>query len=117
MSIEICHVCDGYGYANVADPDSLVIEKISCQRCEGFGRLIRTTSYDSLSSHGFKDELVEAARNLLNQVEMSSPSAFRSSVAPERAKLLAILSRPPMKLHFTNDQLKAQIERDGDEEP
>lgn len=95
MGIEICHVCDGYGYSNVTDPDSLVIEKIGCQRCEGFGRLLKTETYDTLSSHGFKDELAEAARNLLNLVEMSSPNSFRTEIAPERTRLRAILVKVP----------------------
>lgn len=95
MSIEICHVCDGYGYVNVTDPDSLVTEKIACQRCESLGRLVVTKTYDTMSFHGIKDELAEAARNLLNLVEMSSPSSFRAEVEPERARLRAVLVKVP----------------------
>ena len=67
MSIEICHVCDGYGYTNVTEPDSLVIEKMICQRCEGSGRLVRTKTYDTLSSHGIG--------------EVKPPDAFQPAVA------------------------------------
>jgi len=95
MSIEICHVCDGYGYENVRDPDSLINEKIACRRCESSGRLVRTTTYETLSTYSIErpNELVEAARNLLNQVELSSPREFRSNVEPERAQLRAALAK------------------------
>jgi hypothetical protein len=55
MSIEICHVCDGYGYSNITEPyPDTSVKKVTCQRCEGFGRLVRTKSYTTLRSHGIE---------------------------------------------------------------